>query len=826
MPIPIIGAIFKLNIFGAISGFSKLKKAANSAKGAAASAGGNLEFFSKAARGVEHVMHKARVKIDHLGKAYMGETKAQQKATVGMTHFQRNVHLTTKGITSATAVSRELRNWLNLIARRRRIKLQTMTAKLKMTSLKATIKSTKLQMQALNSTVAQGGQSFASFFGVALGGLGFLAIGKSMSEVAGNSFRLSMNLEAAKVSFNVMLGSAKKTEDLFKRISEYSAATPFQRMDLIEGARLLLRVTRDNVDENERLLKLAANIAAIKPGTKVADIAQGMAQATVGEFETLKTMGLVLTAEMFQNLGPKTGKAYVQGVLGEIEKQFTVMTGGRDLVKALSETTLGKISTLSDNIEFIMIELGDSISKALDFKGVLDDLIEGFSGLRIALEAIFKDEAIPKDVPPGLIAVAETIKDLTDRIEYAGKITVNMFRSIATGFNDLDATLQRSILGGALSSVLAAGGISAGMTAVGVAMTAVGAIVAGVAGVVGMIGAIPAAIASYLAIFGSLSVIGVAIIPAIAAVTSLVGAFMTIRRDGEGVGQTFMRVGRIIYRWGIDIFRTLMVVLEWMWSSLRKKLIPAWEEIQKPFRKLRPSLESIMEAFQGSMFSMEQWAEIGQKLGSALGTGILWAAKAFKWAMFGIIVIFEAFVPLIKDTINTIRVLGKAFIGLITGTGSAKSNLKIIMYGMLDIITLVFRAIATFVLTQVSVLIHAVATLVHKLPLGDLISKQIHGAADAVSDLKAIVDAGLTGRGKFEKKTSVDLALPDQTIKIESKTDINVDGDRLASTQANHTLNTRASGRGGDPLNPEEMGFVLDGTTVRNAELTEVAGRQ
>ena len=308
------------------------------------------------------------------------------------TQFQKNIALANRTVQTFTGFLKEARSAYKLFAgvSNRGIRV-------------GGIGRAKRQIKGLTVQVRGLGAAFAGVAGgiaLAIGSLGAGNVFGNLSDTIGGAIGQAAGEESSQVTFKTLLGSAEKTADLFDRITSFSSKTPFQRSDIIEGSKLLLNVTRDNVAENERLFKLAANIASLRPGKKVADVSRGIVSAArAGEFDILKSsFGILLSADQFKDAGKKGGKSYTKAVLGAIEQQFSAITGGRGgtLVDQLSATLAGKASTLKDNVDLISLTLGKAFVSRLNLKGILDDMIGVLGSFRMALKFVLTGE-IPKD---------------------------------------------------------------------------------------------------------------------------------------------------------------------------------------------------------------------------------------------------------------------------------------------------------------------------------------------------------------------------------------------------------------------------------------------
>lgn len=165
-------------------------------------------------------------------------------------------------------------------------------------------------------------------------------------------------LEQQRVTFRTMMGDVAKADALMARLRENAARTPFAEDEVIDASRRLLRLTRGNVNENLRLLKVAQEMAAINPDKTVTDAAEALLDAETGEFERLKEFGIKLTKSDLKK-NKKAGEELGQAALRGVNEALQGMTGGRSVVEAQAKTFEGRMSTLKDNIRNELRGLGE-----------------------------------------------------------------------------------------------------------------------------------------------------------------------------------------------------------------------------------------------------------------------------------------------------------------------------------------------------------------------------------------------------------------------------------------------------------------------------------
>lgn len=726
--------------------------------------------------------------------------------------FQRNIKLTNESIRTFTHVSKEARNWLK--------RFQSTTRKgVKVRGVRRARRQVKQLGRAAKETRNQFGQLFSALFVGIGGGLGAGVVFGNIHQMFQGAITLAAKDEAALVTFNTMLGSAEKSAKLMDSITQFSAKTPFQRSDIIEGSRTLLRVTRDNVKENERLFKLSASIAALKPGTKVAQTALGIAQATVGEFEILKSFGLVLRAEQFKKAGIRGGTQYAKAVTDEVQRQFAQLTGGRDLVAALSGTLTGKASTLKDNVELIALTMGQTFVKSFGLKGILDNAIGFFRDFNVAITSFLTGEMLP-----GFDKVSDSIKNfaqiVSNMIKRLGRMVdfgKKLFGTVTEAFSGLGVDTQTTILktGFAISAIGTAIGIVAPAV---IGMGAIfGLLIAALTPLSGLI--LPAITIGFNAIFLVLA-------PLLVVLTAMASVFFTFKKDGETVGRTLIRLKDIVGGALTSVFDRLRAIWDPMAAQIVPALVAAWVSLKAAFQESKgPIREFFNLFFQGDPLSqVSDFANIGRRLGQILSVTITlgaWAAtkgmKAFTW-------ILRALRPHFKPIASDIMQVGRSLLALITGAESAKTSLKTIFLGIADVILTPVRMLLIKMLSMINEVLVGLAIQVkpfsEKLTSEIILSTQkLQGVQRSLAEGFLATTADIRGA---ELKVKLDADLVAEATVVQP---IEVDGEKVADSLTKVEMRARNSGRGGDPVSPDQLGFVLEGgTRIRPVGLNEVAG--
>lgn len=253
----------------------------------------------------------------------------------------------------------------------------------------------------------------------------------------------NVELEQQQITFNTLLGDVEKAEGLLGNIREFAASTPFAQGDLIQGSQRLLQHTQDNVDENERLLEVAANMAALQPERTVADAAQALTGAATGRLRGLRGFGINLSMDdvrAAQRDGEELGDAAVRAAV----ESFDELTDGEDLVGALSESFSGRLSTLRDNFRETMRLAGEPAFEA--FSEGMEDTLARVEELRADPEFQDQMESFGEWMGDVASSVAEFAPTLIEKIPSAAKSVGDVLRR-ARNFYDRHPGLVKFLAG-------------------------------------------------------------------------------------------------------------------------------------------------------------------------------------------------------------------------------------------------------------------------------------------------------------------------------------------------------------------------------------------
>jgi tape measure domain-containing protein len=247
------------------------------------------------------------------------------------------------------------------------------------------------KMQKGLSNLGRGMQRLASLAKTA--SKGFAIVGAALGTVGAVALKAAGNFEQQRVAFETLLGSTEKATKLLKEIEEFSAATPFQLPDIIEGSKRLLAfgvAAEDVVDTMSRLGDLAqGDTEKLNRLTDAFGKLKAKGKASLEEINRFTEAGVPLVEELAKNYGVTTQevlKLVTQGKVGfaEVEEAVASLTseGGKffELTKKQSQTLNGLISTLKDNFGLLLRDLGENLLPII--KPIVNTLIGALQQLR------------------------------------------------------------------------------------------------------------------------------------------------------------------------------------------------------------------------------------------------------------------------------------------------------------------------------------------------------------------------------------------------------------------------------------------------------------
>ena len=228
---------------------------------------------------------------------------------------------------------------------------------------------TKPFQQSLRSATQSINRFSASVARAAARAGALLAVGGAAG--LGFAVKLAADAEKAEVQLTTMLRSAEKAREVLKDLTDFAAKTPFQLVDLRQGAIKLLAFGVSAEDLMERM-KTLGDVAA-GSGARLTELVSVFGKvrssgiASLGDinqfgdraipiFQTLKTQLGLSGAELKKFIS--AGKLGFPELLKALESMTTAGGIFENAMEKLSKTLAGTFSTLKDNITNLLTEVG------------------------------------------------------------------------------------------------------------------------------------------------------------------------------------------------------------------------------------------------------------------------------------------------------------------------------------------------------------------------------------------------------------------------------------------------------------------------------------
>lgn len=230
----------------------------------------------------------------------------------------------------------------------------------------------------------------SAFSGLGTFGLGVQGISTAfglLEGAIGTPLKLAAELEQTQVAFSTMLGSADKGAKLVADLQAMSAATPFETADLARASKSLLAFGVPL----EKLLPTMQVLGDVSAGTgkDIGELSvifgqiRGAGRLMGQDLLQLVNAGVPIIEELAKHFG-KPASAIRDMVekgkvsFNDVAQALTNLTGqgGRfeGMMDRQSQTVAGKWSTLKDNFNLALTEIGKVLIEAFDVKGVVDQL--------------------------------------------------------------------------------------------------------------------------------------------------------------------------------------------------------------------------------------------------------------------------------------------------------------------------------------------------------------------------------------------------------------------------------------------------------------------
>lgn len=245
------------------------------------------------------------------------------------------------------------------------------------------------------------------------------ALGGMVSDALTTGVKLAASFEQAEVALGTMLGGAAQAKAVLGDLSAFAAATPFELPELVEATK---KLTAFGI-EHQALIPTLKSIGDISAGLgiRVSDLADIYGKARVQgrlfmeDINQLAGRGIPIQQELarqFGVTGDQVRKLVETGSVnfGNLQEAFRNLTaeGGKfgGMMDAQSKTLNGLWSTLTDNYNSLLREVGTDLVKAFDLRGVIQSAADYILSNKGAIVGAVRE------VTAGVVELLGILKDV------------------------------------------------------------------------------------------------------------------------------------------------------------------------------------------------------------------------------------------------------------------------------------------------------------------------------------------------------------------------------------------------------------------------------
>jgi hypothetical protein len=210
--------------------------------------------------------------------------------------------------------------------------------------------------------------------GISLGADALVDLGKKVVDT-------TAKYQAYQAVLNNTYGSQDRASVALKKLSDFAAKTPYQIDELTES---FIKLKNRGFDPTTEELTNLGDLAASQ-GKSFDQLTEGILDAQTGEFERLKEFGIqartvgnnvIFAFKGVETQVKKTDEQAIRNAIISMGK----LAGVSGSMEAVSRTLKGKLSNLSDTVEQVFKNIGESTS------GVISFAVDGLSSLASAMK--------------------------------------------------------------------------------------------------------------------------------------------------------------------------------------------------------------------------------------------------------------------------------------------------------------------------------------------------------------------------------------------------------------------------------------------------------
>lgn len=239
--------------------------------------------------------------------------------------------------------------------------------------------------------------------------------------------------EQTRVAFTTMLGSATAADAFLNQLKDFAAKTPFEFKELVGSAKSMKALGFETSQIIPMMTNLGNASAALGGGADLIarltnQIGQMQAKGKVSaeEMRVMAQSGIPVWDMLAKKIGTDVPTAMAKAAKGAIDARTGIdalMEGMQQryggMMEAQSATFLGKMSTLKDNLNFIIMDFGSALLPTVG--RVVDAFAEFLPTIQSAMPAV-------QDFIGALVEVA---MDLEPLVTVIGGILLNIFGAFA-----------------------------------------------------------------------------------------------------------------------------------------------------------------------------------------------------------------------------------------------------------------------------------------------------------------------------------------------------------------------------------------------------------
>ena len=271
---------------------------------------------------------------------------------------------------------------------------------------------TSVNLQGLNKGLSKASNKLNNWSGGLTSTIGGVALGNLLSSgiqsafsgvksLFGQSFSLALDTEKTETQFATLLKSTDKAKSVIGDLRDFGASTPFEFPELAEAGKNLLAfgfTTDELLPQMTQLGDVASGLgipfgelselygkAKVSDTIYNEDLNQMMGRGIPIMDELAKVMGKPATAIKKLSSDGNIKFADLQKAFGNMTSESGMFAGG---MKNLSATTGGLISTLRDNVNLKLGEIGTKLFETFNVKDLIARLISRVQNIGPTIDGI------------------------------------------------------------------------------------------------------------------------------------------------------------------------------------------------------------------------------------------------------------------------------------------------------------------------------------------------------------------------------------------------------------------------------------------------------